>query len=350
MTVTPPSQKPLPYWPQKQFTARRLGYWLSGLSIGLLLATLFGRLLGHYYFFELFSHFRVQYVWLAYGLIGLAIIYGLVYRREIAWKPFVSLLILLLLVISQNRTTWIPGDPAAEKPIPVGDVRVFHANVLYTRDEYETTVALIRKQRPNLYVLQEMTPRSIRLVTAKLQNEFPYWFACWSKGPCWVLVGSRTPFLVDRALARKWRVVSLKTRINGRAIALITVHPRTPVLPSWFRERNDQLAYVAKATRQNTLPTILIGDFNISVFSPIYKELFQASEPTSTGLVTKKTPSLQALRNTRTQPTWPRFLPPMMIPIDHAFVNDKFRPIRLQTLAQPGSDHKAVVADISFIP
>ncbi|GAB3509266.1 hypothetical protein GCM10027341_46060 [Spirosoma knui] len=299
-----------------------------------------GRILGRFYFFELFSHFQIQYVWLAYALMMLQLLYRPVYTRRFESGLVLIPFALLGAVLYFNDSRWAPGEQNVIATNSPSDVRVFHANVLYTRDTYDTTIALIRQQRPDLYVLQEMTPQSIRQVTATLRHEFPYWFACWSKGPCWVLAGSRTPIRVDQALAKKWRIISLETQVQGREVALLTVHPRTPVLPSWFRERNAQLRYAADATRQKSMPTVLIGDFNISVFSPVYQDVFESPTQPVT---------LQSARKVRTQPTWPQFFPPMMIPIDHAFVNVGFYPQVLRTLNNPGSDHKALVVDLRFI-
>lgn len=306
-----------------------------------------GLWLGRYYFFELFSHFCIQYTWSAYVLLGLNGLYWLIYRNKIDSKSLVSVLIVLLAVVSLNRTSWQAGDYDTGEGPPSGDVRVFHANVLYTRDEFDTTIDLVRNQHPNLYVLQEMPPARIRFVTSRLAREFPYWFACWAKGPCWTLVGSRTPIRVDRLMARNWRIIRLTTRIQGRMMSLVTVHARTPLLPSWFRDRNAQLALAAKLTRHNSLPTVLIGDFNISVFSPLYDDLFAPVEQTPNGKQISRQ-SLWATRRTLTQPTWPAFFPPLMIPIDHAFVNRGFRPLFFRTLAQPGSDHRAVVTGLAF--
>ncbi|GAB3560599.1 endonuclease/exonuclease/phosphatase family protein [Spirosoma fluminis] len=339
MTARSPSQKSFSRRHNVQFFLPQVGRWLNWLSVGLSVCWLLGRVLGRFYFFELFSHFQVQYVWLAYALMTLQLLYRLVHSRRFESGAVLIPFALLGAILYFKDSRWAPGEqdikPANSRP----DVRVFHANVLYTRNTYDTTIALIRQQRPDVYVLQEMTPQSIRLVTSVLKREFPYWFACWSKGPCWVLAGSRKPIRVDQALARKWRVISLKTQVQRRDVALLTVHPRTPILPSWFRERNDQLTYVANAARQNATPTVLIGDFNISVFSPIYTDLFESPTQPVT---------LLSARRVRTQPTWPRFFPPMMIPIDHAFVNGGFYPQLLRTLEHPGSDHKALVVDLRF--
>ncbi|GAB3886658.1 hypothetical protein GCM10028825_16280 [Spirosoma agri] len=275
------------------------------------------------------------------------VVYWLLYRNVAkGMLPLLSV-VLLLGTVYLNRTAWIPGDYDTPIPAPSGAIRVLHANVLYSREEYATTVAMLKKHQSDLYVLQEMTPGTIRLVTAQVRTEFPYWVACPSKQQVWTLVGSRTPFRIDQALARQRHIIALETAVRGQQLSVITVHPHTPVVPSWFTERNEQLAYAARKTRFNALPTILIGDFNITPFSPIYKDLFQPVAPTTSLQADKQWP-LTAARQTRTQPTWPRSFPAMMIPIDHAFINKGFTTQSFRTLDQPGSDHRALVVDLNL--
>lgn len=340
MTVSTPSSNIRSRSSKAVHNAQVVNRWLTILSIGLFGCSFLGYVLGHYYFFELFSHFAIQYQWLSYGFLGLWLLYRRIYRKEV--KPLAGILPVSLLLITAyiNQTDWIPGDYNEPIPAPQGDVRVLHANVLYSREEYNSTVAMVKQQNPDLYVLQEMTPDPIRFVTSQLRKEYPYWFACRSKQQVWTLVGSRTAFRVEKALALDQHIISMVTRIRGRNMTLVTVHPHTPVIPSWFRERNAQLTRVAHETQTNTRPTVLIGDFNISPFSPLYKTIFQ-SEKHSKG-------ELVAARNKKTQPTWPRFCPPMMIPIDHAFVNAGFKPQLFRTLDQTGSDHRAIVVDLTF--
>lgn len=322
-------------------------WWIRFTSIGLLACIASGTLLGRFYFFELFSHFQMQYWYLLAGLILL--IAGRNQDRYYKLKQtgfVVPSLVLLWISPSTDGFQWLPGSYARPLFPARGDVRIYHANVLIDRSEYKTTVASLRRERPDLYVLQEMTPASIRLVTGQLRTEFPHWFACWSKKTCWTLVGSRTPVRTDRALAKARQIIAVTTQVRGRTMSLITVHPRVPLLPSWFRQRNAQLAEVTRRTRYNPLPTVLIGDFNISVFSPIYTDLFR---PPLNKVSTGRSGLLESGRRRLTQPTWPDFLPAfLMIPIDHAFVNNGFSFDQFRPFSQSGSDHRAVVADLRF--
>ena len=240
---------------------------------------------------------------------------------------------LTLLVNGLLVIPWITGFKST--PGQSRDLRVLHANVLYASQQYADIVKLVTAQSPDIFILQEMTPESIRGVSV-LKRSFPYQYSIWAKGPCYILVGSRTPIRVDSAAAQAERVVSLRTCVGGHDMVLMTVHPKTPTLPSWFADRNQQLAFVAEKARQQRLPTIIAGDFNISIFSPVYQSTFEQPRLTA------------CRRGFGLQPTWPRFLPPMYIPIDHAFVNPGFRTVNFQALAQAGSDHKAIVVDLAF--
>ncbi len=303
----------------------QLTHWLRLFTGSLLAATLAGRLGNFFFLFELFSHFAVQYAVLALALTG----YWLYAKPR--WLAAIAVLVVLL-----NGLLIYPWF-AAPKPSGTGprDIRVLHANVLYANTDYTRIVRLVQSQSPDVFVLQEMTSASIRGVAA-LKPLFPYQYHIWSKGPCHILVGSRTPIRVDSSLARPERVISLKTSIRGNEMAMLTAHPQTPILPASFSDRNEQLAFISQKARRQRLPAVLVGDFNVSVFSPVYRRLFES-------------PGLTACRlGFGLQPTWPRYLPFMFIPIDQAFVNNGFRTVNFQTLAQDGSDHKAVVVDLAF--
>ncbi|MBC8153012.1 MAG: endonuclease/exonuclease/phosphatase family protein [Bacteroidetes bacterium] len=310
-------------------TRRRWLFWLRLLTGGLLTATLVGYLGNVFFLFELFSHFAVQYAVLA----ALLLVGGLYLRS--GWLITMSSLSLLLngLIVSPWLTVAESGSARQR------DLRVLHANVLYDDTDTASIMRLVRSQAPDIFVLQEMTFGSIQGVSA-LKTTYPYQYHIWSKGPCRILVGSRTPIRPDSALARPTRVVSLKTTVRGRELVLLSVHPQTPTLPSMFADRNQQLAFVADNARRQRLPTLLVGDLNISVFSPVYRRIFQPFFVSSRLTACRRGFGLQ--------PTWPRFLPPMFIPIDHAFVNEGFRTVDFRTIDQPGSDHKAVVVDVSF--
>ena len=294
----------------------------------LVLATVLGQLAGAYFFlFELLSHFSVQY-----AVVGISLGGWLAWRKQWVWAG-------LALACAGWHLALILPWLLAEKPAAANqksDLRILHANVLFTRSDLSQTIRFVQQQRADVVVLQEVTVAHIPPVWAALRGEFPYRDTIRSKGPCHILVLSRTPFVADR-VARSLKVIHLTTTVRGHSFDLFTVHPRTPIWYPWFRERNNQLAFVAAGLTRSNRPAVLTGDFNISVFSPIYRSLFG-----------EKTALTASRWGFGLQPTWPRFLPPAYLPIDHTFVNSGFVTNRFTTLNQPGSDHKAVLVDLRF--
>jgi len=296
------------------------------MSWGLLVASLVGRLGRWFFGFELFSHFPVQYVLLALPLL----IYWLFRRHWLGWLTAGILVWNACLVFPW----WFAERPVANQP---RDFRVLHSNVLFTEPDVQRILTLVNKTEPDLFVLQEMSKKTIQQVQS-LKKEYPYQTRVWSKGRCFILLGSREPFQVDSVAMRENKTIHIHTTVKGRPLSLITVHPRTPIRPTWFQWRNNQLAYVARLARQQQEPTLFVGDCNTTVWSPIYRDLIANSGLTA------------CRRGYGVSPTWISWVhvPLLMIPIDHALINDKLRTVNFQTEYLPQSDHRAVVVDLAF--
>ncbi len=310
-----------------------IGRWFFPVAtVGVVAAPLLGRWFGESFFLcELLSHFPVQYA----GLSGLLMAFWLGKSRwGMAFIAFIGLILNVLLGIGPCLAT--PPPPLTRQP----DLRVFQANVLYTRTDYRPLIDTIRRLKPDFFVLQEMTPNGYQAMSA-LKNEYPYQDSIWAKGPCFIVVGSRTPFTTDSAAEASHEVMFLTSTVRGQPMSLLSVHTRTPLLPSWFAQRNRQLAFVAKTLSRIERPAVLIGDFNTSIYSPIYKREFldrlHADLP------------IEACRtNFGWKPTWPTFLPLLYIPIDHAFVNTGYKTANFRTMRTPGSDHRAICVDLLY--
>ena len=310
-----------------------IGRWFFRVAtVGVLLAPLLGKWLGKSFFLcELLSHFPVQYA----GIAGLLLAFWLGKGRyRMALVALSGLLLNSFLCVGSLLTT---PPPPLSRP---ADLRVFHANVLHTRTEYQPLIDTIRQLKPDFFVLQELTSDGIRSL-AELKREYPHQDRILSKDYFWILVGSRTPFTTDLVAKKTHKVLFLTSTVRGQAVSLLTVHTRTPLLPGWFAERNRQLAFVSRQLARVERPAVLVGDFNISVFSPIYQREF--SDRLHTDL------PIEACRtHFGWTPTWPRFLPLLYIPIDHAFVNTGYKTVNFRTLPTPGSDHRAICVDLVY--
>lgn len=301
----------------------RLQFWLRLATYGLLLATAAGQLPGRWWPFELFSHFPVVYASAALLLTG----YWIWQRQRIFY--------LALGLLVWNGALVAPWLLASRPPADPADLRVLHANVLFNNENLDSTLAMIAREQPDLCVIAEATPALYEKVRRRLP-QYPYRSFSHAKSQCYNLVLSRTPFVRDSAALRDFRTVAIRTKIRGRDVGLVTVHPRTPVRPAWFSWRNAQLWFAFDYARRQPIPTLLVGDFNITPWSPVYRKL--------TGV-----PGLTACRRGfGLKPTWISPLPFVQLPIDHVFVTRGLRPVTFQTLPSGDSDHRPVVVEVGF--
>lgn len=301
----------------------RVTFWARLATYGLLLAAASGQVLGRWYPFELLSHFPVAYAVVALLLTG----YWVWQRRRIFYLAS-SLLV-------WNGALVAPWWLAPKPPAAPADLRVLHANVLFENENHGPILAMIAREQPDLCVIAEATPALYERVRRALP-QYPHRSFSHAKSYCWNLVLSRTPFTRDSAALRDFRTVALRTRIRGREVGLVTVHPRTPIRPGWFAWRNAQLRFAFDYARRQPIPTLLVGDFNVTPWSPVYREL------------TEKRGLTACRRGFGIQPTWIAPLPFVQLPIDHVFVNNSLRSASFRTLPAGDSDHRPVVVEVGF--
>jgi len=97
--------------------------------------------------------------------------------------------------------------------------------------------------------------------------------------------------------------------------------------------RDRQLREVGRIAAELPRPLILLGDLNITSWSPHFQDLLESS----------------GLRDSRLgwgiQPTWPANPWLLRIPIDHALVSRDVRVIARRTGPAIYSDHRPIVLD-----
>jgi endonuclease/exonuclease/phosphatase (EEP) superfamily protein YafD len=120
--------------------------------------------------------------------------------------------------------------------------------------------------------------------------------------------------------------------VDGRRVRFFGLHARWPVLPSLARSRDLALERVASRAGAESLPTVLLGDLNLSPDSPAFTRLLRSS-----GL-------RDAMAGSRWQPTWLAGFWPLALRIDHVLVGDGVC-IEEGVVGEPfGSDHRPVRA------
>lgn len=281
-------------------------------------------------YFEAVSHFKLQYF-----VLGLCAFFFFVLTRQLRWT--IVSLVLVLVNLAVLVPWYVPDSvPNAARTAPI---RLLFANVYVNNMEYDRLKSIIRRERPDLIALAEVTPAWQEALT-DLEPLYPYSLAGVGPGQSGMLMYSSRPLTplsdIDALGISERKILGATVTWEGISFAAIAVHPRPPIGPDLFEERNRFLATVGGYVRDRTAPVVVIGDFNVSLWSPIHQQFSHIS----------------GLRNARRGfgilPTWPAHQSLLFIPIDHCFISQDVDVRNFRTGASIGSDHLPILAELSL--
>ncbi len=278
--------------------------------------------------FELASHFRLQYLVAAAFLL---LVFAA--RRKLRWSALAMGVAALNAHALMSPSLPDAAVAARSDPVPV---RLLLANLQYSNDAYAEFARLVGEQRPDVVVVEEVTPAWAEALAA-LGERFPARTLVAREGAFGIGILSRWPLhdveLLDFGHPAHPALLAHIATGNGR-LAVLAAHPPPPVSAELFAVRNDQLHQAAGLLRRLGPRTVLLGDLNTSPWSPFFARLLQQSGLTSVregfGLL----------------PTWPSYFPPAMIPIDHCLISRDARVKGVKTGTDIGSDHLPLVIDL----
>lgn len=299
---------------------------LTGIML-CFLASGAGQLFGDRYPFELLVNFPLQYATVAVG--GAALLYS-VKRRLAAFVSGLFALVQLLMLLPFYLSSNAGGEPVAR-------VRVMYANVFYANQRFDEVLALLREENPDILVLSEFTPRWAERMAA-LADRYPNQILMPAPDPFGIGVYSRLPLTQRSSSLTESTTPSIVATavVEGRELTLIATHTLPPVRLRGFEARNQQLRGLAAESIRHPGHRLIIGDLNATPWSPYFRQL-------------ERTSGLQnARRGHGLAPTWPAKMLPWGIPIDHLLVSPDLQVDSLQALTIPGSDHRAIVSQLSI--
>ena len=305
--------------------AVRLG---ASATIWIGLASLCGFLAHLAWPFELLCHFRVQYT-----LLFLAIGLAMGSLRAWRWAGVAALLMgingwELLPYYVETGTSWDDQD------FPAG-LRIVSANLYSGNQTPEQAVVFLQESAADVIALYEVTPAwDVRL--SESLPDYPHRWSQARSGNFGIAVYSRLPFeKVDScALSEHNLAIRAEFLHAGGHVHLIAAHPCPPG-GSRTDLRDRQLERLGAIAGACPGPLVVVGDLNITPFSPKFQLLCSVS-----GL-------RDARRGHGIQPTWPAGRRMLSIPIDHGLISEHWRGT-MSTGPEIGSDHLPVVLEIGL--
>ena len=288
-------------------------------------ATLFGA--AHRYF-ELFTHFRLQYL-----LASAVLLIAFVFMRR---RTEIAALAATLVLNAGLVAPWygLPGSQAAaEAPV----LTLLLANVYSGNDRYEDLLALIRDEAPDIILLQELTPAWLANIEPGLAD-YEHRLSVPRSGSFGIGIFSRPQLTsMDTIESPPLGFPTLVATIGlpDRPLTLVTTHPMPPMGTEDYAARNEQLRSVAALVNERGAD-VLIGDLNTTIWGNAYRRLEEET----------------GFRNSRrgfgVLPSWPTFLPIAMIPLDHCLVSDHLDVVETKLGPPIGSDHRPLIVKLAW--
>ena len=311
-----------------RFDRERLSVAARILVWSLAFTTACAGLAGLWWLFELFVHFRLQY--LISGLLLGAVLWALHRRRMAALALLLAgvnaIAILPVLLVPVNA-----APPRAGAALHVVSLNVFGFNRQYARvREY------LRSERPDVAVLLEITPDWERELQP-LRSEFAYiWVVPTGERAGMAVLSRAAPLATREVDLGNTGEPSLLLTLDrpGGAISVLGTHLYWPLGPYASLVRNRQMVSIAGLARAHDKPLIVAGDFNATPFSPQFARLL------SDGRLSN------CAGGAGIAPTWPAWVPFLLISIDHCLISSGLSAGNFRVGGYVGSDHYPIAADV----
>lgn len=245
------------------------------------------------------------------------------------WLAQGGLLAAALLFQGGSMASWEEGTAHSGS-----DMRILHMNVLQPNTAYAATIAKALASDADLISVQEVGPEWAAELAQGLHTSYPYAHIEPRTNCYGIALFSRVPFAEVRTIHVDGApFIEARFDLDGKPVRVLAVHATSPITYGHFKRRNAQLAHLGASLSAQDTATIVVGDLNTVPWDGAFKSLCRRS----------------GLRSTTDggHRTWPRIGPFAIIPLDHVLVSPRIS-ATLSTEEIPGSDHRAVLANLKF--
>lgn len=308
------------------------------LTLLLLLATVFAALARLHWSLELFTHFTPYYALAAAVCAVVLALLG-------AWRWLILALALLLWNVFPVAALLLQQAPAAANPGGAGRLTVFHFNVGLNHEQHERIVSYLQRRAKEIDVVVLLeTTNEFATALDDLKELYPYQVKHLEDTPFGIALASKHPIdfgAVSFIPSESFPHIEVTLKLPGRAVPLplYAVHAPPPVSGELAQARNAKLEHVARlAAKQAKAAPIVVGDFNMTPWSPYFTRFVKAS-----GLY-------DARARRRLDNTWPVTFDgaALGIAIDHSFAHPSLRLVKRSIGPDLGSDHLPVTVTFGY--
>lgn len=299
----------------------------SLIPLGLFVFSLLGR---YFFLAELIGSFRAQILVMLLPCPFLLWIlkqpkWGAVMALATAWCATSVMLIYL---------------PGGQPPAGPRQIKLMSFNVWGNNPSRKKAIQLIEDEDPDILTVLEYCERWTGILK-QLDERYPFQVL----EPRWhgfgIAVFSKYPIKSSEVhqLASKLTdnpAIFVDIEIGDQSLRIAGIHALSPTDHIRLDIRNKQLAEMSMMLSRSEDPTIVMGDFNCTPWSPYLSDLI------------KTTGYRDSRQGFGFQPSFPAGLWPLRIPIDQAFVSKQIHVHERRMGKSAGSDHLPLILEVSI--
>lgn len=256
------------------------------------------------------------------------------------WKRRLFFTLIPLIFFGWVTTPWrlLPLYSAKQSK---ESLKILSWNMLLVNRHFEEVIDLVHREQPDIIVLLEVSPLAATEIEV-LRKEYPYglWLPAWQGSGIAML--SRLPQSSFRRIfpADKW-MPAIEMELDRGALrdklSILALHTLSPSPGEGSRTliRDAQLKDLGRWVREKEHAAMLIGDFNITPWSPPFWRLVHDGNLMDSSWYRGYFAS------------WPTTFGVVGIPIDHALINQKIKVLHRRNLYDNShSDHCPILVTI----
>jgi len=291
---------------------------------------------------ELLTHFRVQYF--ISSLIVSSVLVILWRTHHLKSKVLILAALLLVGLNGIEVIPWYLPHPQQVVGKAAKPIRILSFNLNIQNNSDNEVIKLVRKNHPDVALFIEVDQDAVENLKAGLKDTLPYSFRSPGGGLALLSRFSIQQAKGDNFNGKGCHNLLATIEVDKEPIQLIGTHPLVPVKRQTFHSRNRQLAALSDYIRGVNQPLILVGDFNLTPWSPYYRRFINKTSLHNTRLGFGILPSWPRPATHVHFPSW--LIPLVNISIDHCLVSKHFSVARIYTGGNANSDHASLVADL----
>jgi endonuclease/exonuclease/phosphatase (EEP) superfamily protein YafD len=315
-----------------RFIVQPLWFLIRLGLIALVITTSLSLLARFHWLADLLSNLRVQQTLVLCSLGGLSLLV-----KQWRWVAIAGVCLLVhlpwFIPASFRKMDGLPSDKS---------LTITFVNVLTSNQRHGDVIAEVLRHKPDAFVVLELGSALAETIRQETQWDYPHRIEYpMDEGKFGIGLYSRHALTGSELFALNTEITSIETTIEvrGQVYRIIATHPLPPIGDQNFQLRNEHLNQLAKrigVVNSRMTPTVLVGDLNVTPWSPFFRDLEEATQ------------MRRASKQVNLVPTWYRFDAfPGGLVLDHALISQNLTCRKHIVGPEIGSDHRSVTVTIA---